>query len=276
MRVAKPVVVVEGNSAKAIPILDKQFNNSSILLCILDGTLEAVDIKCSSVDSNDLSTDGHSLLVRRPFPQHVVEPALCRYDHAKGIGQVSYLPAGLGALEIIGWGFGINQSVTATSNTVKRCSWAMTTEPSAQKRFPIIGLNGVQRFHNILKQVCGRNETAIADSDKCLSEIVQRSSVAGLLANQRVHVEPHQLTLSNSPHCVPNFAREELGAWQRSDHWSYPEVPAIPGRRDGHKPLRWMPKHRGFVASLVGLHELLEQIPNTGSGLRRPTAGCRA
>src|SRR2546428_331152 len=193
MRVAKSVVVVEGNGAKPITILDKQFDNSSILLGIFDGTLETVDIKCSSVDSNDLSTDGQSLLVRRPFPQHVVEPTLRRYHHAKRIGQVSYLPAGLGALEIIGWGLGVDESITTTSHTIERCSWAVTIKPSTQKRFPIIGLDRVQSFHNILKHICGRNETAVSDSEKCLSEIVQRASIAGLLANQCVNVEPHQL-----------------------------------------------------------------------------------
>jgi len=86
MRVAKAVVVVEGDGAEAIPIFDEQFDGRRILLCvtfgsallritygiallrIADGTLEAIEVKSGSVDGNDLRTDGHSLLERRPIP----------------------------------------------------------------------------------------------------------------------------------------------------------------------------------------------------------------
>ena len=68
MRVAKAVVVVEGDGAEAIAIFDEQFDSRAILLCVADGMLEAIGVKSGSVDGNDLSTDGHSLLVRRPFP----------------------------------------------------------------------------------------------------------------------------------------------------------------------------------------------------------------
>src|SRR6201998_1413056 len=103
MRVAKPVVVVEDNSPKAITTVDKQFDARAILLCVADRTLEAIAIKSSSVDSDDLSTDGHLLLERRPIPQHADEPTVRPQHHAKGISQVCYLAAGVGRPVIIEW-----------------------------------------------------------------------------------------------------------------------------------------------------------------------------
>jgi hypothetical protein len=65
-------------------------------------------------------------------------------------------------------------------------------EALAQKRRPVIGLDRIQRFDDVLKGVGDDAEAAVIDAEESAGKIIQRSGTFGMFAYPGVGIEPDQ------------------------------------------------------------------------------------
>ena len=195
MRVSRAIVIVDPGDARTVLVFDRQLDWPGGVHRELDGLPEAAgNTGHDTVDRLNLHARRQTGFKGRPFPADCPYLALVIYAQTERIPETRRFPARLQRFIIFAGLLRINEPVAATSDPVERVS-VEATEAFQQKTSPIIGQDIVQYGRDIFEGVGLRPEAAIFDAEEAACKVIEGIPSLGLLADQRIRVEPDQQTL---------------------------------------------------------------------------------